>query len=70
MAYGDFRDLPRRTAMIKDYVMKHLTLLKMQNMMHIKKVLLQWVIKFLIRNLLVLIFQIVLLKLKLCETNN
>ena len=35
--------------LIKYYVMKHLTLLKIQNMMSIKEVLLQWCINFLIK---------------------
>ena len=41
MADGDFKDLPRITALINYYVTKHLILLKSKNMMNIKKVLLQ-----------------------------
>ena len=36
MAYEDFKDLPRRTAAGKDLVIKHLILLKFQNMMDSK----------------------------------
>ena len=41
MAYGDFKDLPRRTAADKLLGDKHLILLKGQNMMDINKNLLQ-----------------------------
>ena len=41
--------------LINYYVIMHLTLLKIQNMMGIKEVLLQWFISFLIKSLLVLI---------------
>ena len=37
MVYGDFKDLPRRTASNKYYIIKHLILLKTQNMMGIKR---------------------------------
>ena len=47
MAHGDFKDLERRTA----DVIKHLILLKIQNMMYIKEVLLLWFIIFLIKSL-------------------
>ena len=40
MAYGDFKDLTRR---------KHLILIKIQNMMDIKGVWLQWFINFLVK---------------------
>ena len=40
MAYGDFKDLTRRTASDKVYEIKHLILLKIKNMMDIKEVLL------------------------------
>ena len=42
MAYGDFNDSARRTASVK-------ILLKIQNEMDIKEVLLQWIINFLIK---------------------
>ena len=42
MAYEDFKDLTKRTASDKYCVIKHLVLLKTQNMMDIKGALLQW----------------------------
>ena len=48
MAYGYFKDLNRRTAADKYYVIKHLISPKIQNMMDINLDLLQWYIKFLI----------------------
>ena len=42
VTYGDFKDLPGRTAYDKVLRVKHLILLKIQNMMDIKKVWLQW----------------------------
>ena len=55
MAYGNFKDLTRRTVL----------LLKVVNMIDIKKVLPQWFIHFLIKRLLV-----VLLKVRICQTSN
>ena len=52
MVYEDFKDLNRRTAADKDYIIKHLILLKIQNMMGINVDLLQWFINFLIKWLL------------------
>ena len=52
MAYGDFKDLLRRTDSDKMLRDKHLILLKIQNIMDINVNLLQWSIKFLIKNLL------------------
>ena len=49
MTYGDFKDLARRTTSDKVLRDKHLILLKIQNMMGIKEVLLQWFINFLIK---------------------
>ena len=47
MAYEDFKDLPRRTASdIMYYIIKHLILLKIQNMMDIKLGLASLVYKF------------------------
>ena len=37
-----FKGLPRKTASDKNYVVKHLILLSIQNMMDIYKILLQW----------------------------
>ena len=54
MAYGDFKYLIRTTAFDKYILIKHLILLKIRYMMDIKKVLLQWFINFLIKNLLCL----------------
>ena len=52
MAYCDVKDLTRRTASDKYCVMKHLILLKIQNMMNIKEVFLQCFLNFLIKKLL------------------
>ena len=49
MAYGDFKDLPRRTDFVKLLRVKHLILLKIQNIMNINMNLLQWFITFLIK---------------------
>ena len=49
MAYRDFKDLTRRTASEEYGVIKHLILLKIQNMMDIKRVFVQWFIIFLIK---------------------
>ena len=45
MAYGDFKDLNRKTFADKYYAINHLILLKIQNMMDIIVSLLQWFIK-------------------------
>ena len=50
---------------IKYCVMKHLMLIKSLNLMDIKEVLLQWFINLSIKRL-----QVVMLKVKLCRTNN
>ena len=49
MAYGDFKDLARRTASDKE--IKHLILLKILNMTDIKEGLLLWYINILIKSL-------------------
>ena len=64
MAYGDFKDLNRRTAAAKDYVIKHL-ILKIQNMVDINVDLLQWSTSFLIKKILV-----VVLKMRIFQTSN
>ena len=46
VAYGDFKHLPGRTASDKVHVIKHLIMLKIQNMMDIKEVLFQWIKMF------------------------
>ena len=53
MVYGDFKDLNVETVADKYYVIKHLILLNIQNMMDIKVDLLQWFINFLMEKLLV-----------------
>ena len=65
MAYGDFKDLARRTAADKMLSVKHLILLKIQDKMDIKAELLQWFINFLIKKFLVAV-----LKIKLFLINN
>ena len=62
--------------LIKYYMIKHLKLLKVQNIMDIKELSFHWFIKCLIKILLALILllrvqinlHIVLLKVKLCKT--
>ena len=51
--------------LIKNYVIKHFILLKFQNMIDMNMELPQWFINFSIK-----IFQVVLLKIELCKTNN
>ena len=46
MVYRDFKDLTRRTASDKILSDKAFTMLKIQNMMDIKGVLLRWLIIF------------------------
>ena len=58
MAYGDFKDLARRTAADKMLSVKHLILLKIQNIMDINAELLQWFINFLIKKILVAVLKI------------
>ena len=50
MAYGDFNDLTRRTASGKILLRNHLILLKIQNIMSIKGILLHWCTILLIKN--------------------
>ena len=49
MAYGDFKDLARRTAYDKLLRNMPFNIDKIQNMMDINEVLLQWSIHFLIK---------------------
>ena len=56
MAYGEFKDLFRRTASDKVFPDKAFNIAKIQNMMDINVNLLQWFITFLIKSLLVQIF--------------
>ena len=53
MAYGDFKNLPRRTASDKKLRDKHLILLKAQKMMDFNTDLRQCFINFFIKSLLV-----------------
>ena len=46
MTYGDFKDYYEEKFLIKHVVIKHLVLLKIQNMIDINVVLLQWFINF------------------------
>ena len=50
MAYGDFKDLSRRTASDKILRDKHLILLKIQNRIDIKRFMLHFSIDFWIKN--------------------
>ena len=52
MAYGDFKDLTRRSALIKCWVMKHFILLQIRNMTDNNADLLRWPINVLIKKLL------------------
>ena len=65
MAYGDFKDLTRWTASDKILRDKSFNIAKIQNIMDIKGVLLQWFINFLIKNPLV-----ERLKIKISQKNN
>ena len=56
MAYGDFKDLDRRTASDKFLRDKALILLKILNMMDIKEDLLLWFINVLIKSQKVVVF--------------
>ena len=58
MAYGNFKDLPEEQLLTKYCLIKHLVLLKIQNMMDIEEVLLQWFINVLIERLLVAVLNI------------
>ena len=51
MTYGDFKDLIGRAASITNCSMKRLILLKIQSMIDIKEVLLQWSTNVLIKKL-------------------
>ena len=51
MTYGDFKDLIGRAASITNCSMKRLVLLKIQTMIDIKEVLLQWSTNVLIKKL-------------------
>ena len=65
MAHGDFKDLTNRKTSDKTLYDKLSILLKILNMMNINADLLQWLINFLIKKLLV-----VVLKMRICQTSN
>ena len=65
MAYGDFKDLAKRTASDKDLRSKAFNIAKIQNMMDIEEILLLWFINILIKSP-----QIKVLIMKLKKTNN
>ena len=46
MAYGDFKDLPKKELLIKYFATEHLILQKAQNMRFIKVFFIQWFINF------------------------
>ena len=50
MAYGDFKDLSRRTASHKTLSVKAFNIAKSQNMVDINVDLVQWPLNFLIKN--------------------
>ena len=66
VAYGDFKDLAKRTVCDKVLRDKALTLLKTLNMINIKEVLLLWFTYFLIKNLWVGVLLIMKLN-KICN---
>ena len=65
MAYGDLKDLARRTVSDKVLSNKAFNIAEPQNMMDFKEVLLLWFISFLIKNP-----QVVVLVIKLDRINN
>ena len=65
MAYGDFKDLAKRTASDKDLKFKAFNIPKIQNMMGIEEILLLWFINILIKSP-----QIEVLIMKLKKMNN
>ena len=73
VAHRDFKGLLKITATDNFYVIKHLILLNILNMMGIKEVYIQWFISFSIRAPLQLhvdLLQAVLLKMKSCKIKN
>ena len=73
VAHRDFKGLLKITATDNFYVIKHLILLNILNMMGIKEVYIQWFINFSIRAPLQLhvdLLQAVLLKMKSCKIKN
>ena len=72
MAYGDFKDLPRRTPADKVLLEKAFNIAKILNMMNINVNLLQWFIIFLIKSLPVVLSHVLSQKpqlRKVCKIN-
>ena len=70
MAYGDFKDLTIISTPGKILRDKSFNIAKVQNMMDVKEVFLQWFIEFLIKNPLFLqinLLLVVVLKTKICQ---
>ena len=65
MSYGNFKDLPGRTASDKILCDKAFNIAKIQSVMDINTNLFQWFIVFLKKKLVE-----VLLKMKICQTKN
>ena len=59
MTYGNFKGLPKRTASDKFCVIKHLILLKFQNIMDITEVLFQWFIDISIKSHCVVVLKVI-----------
>ena len=74
MGYGDFKNLPRRTASDKVLHDKAFHIAKIRNMMDIKEVMLQYSLSFfLLKSILVILLLVqinLLLKVELCRTSN
>ena len=65
MAYGDFKDLTRKTASDKILLDKAFNIAKILNITNIKEILLHWFIIFMKKKLLVMV-----LKMKICQTES
>ena len=70
MAYGDFKSLPRRTTSDKLSRGKVFNITKNPKYNGYQRRIASMVYEFLVKNLLMLILQVVLLKVKLCQTND
>ena len=73
IAYEAYKYLTRKTASDKILRVKHLILLRIQNSIDINVGLLQWLINFLIKKLLLCVqinLLAVALKMRICQTSN
>ena len=70
MGYGELIDLSRRTASYKALCNKAFNITKKPKYDEYPRRMASFFIYFLIKNLLVLILQVVLIKVKLCQTNS